>query len=60
MVQLENEYGSYGEDKVYLKYLQSLLWSILGSNSVIYHSTDGYIRGYLLRSYIPGIFQVLL
>lgn len=57
LVQLENEYGSYGNDKAYLSFLQQLLQKFLGPD-VIFHSTDGYSDLFLLNSYIPGIFQV--
>ena len=57
-MQIENEYGSYGNDKVYLNFLRSLFVKYFGEGSVIFHSTDGNADSYLLQSYVPGVYQV--
>jgi beta-galactosidase len=41
LVQVENEYGTFGSDKIYLQHLVGVLRQYLGENIVL-HSTDGY------------------
>jgi len=59
LVQVENEYGSYGNDKVYLSFVRDLMAKYLGEGSVIFHSTDGNDEGFLMRTYIPGVYQTV-
>ncbi|GAM27669.1 hypothetical protein SAMD00019534_108450, partial [Acytostelium subglobosum LB1] len=64
MMQVENEYGSYGSDKNYLNYLLSLYIKFFGEgrgdgSGVIFHSTDGSGSGYLYGSQIPGVYQTI-
>eukprot|EP00755_Sulcionema_specki_P018290 Sspe_Gene.66532::Locus_39300_Transcript_1_2_Confidence_0.667_Length_1066::g.66532::m.66532/K12309/GLB1, ELNR1; beta-galactosidase len=60
MVQVENEYGSYGDvstnpsDKQYLEHLVSLAHTVLGNGSVILYTTDGGSTGYMQRGSLPG------
>ncbi|GAV90568.1 Glyco_hydro_35 domain-containing protein [Cephalotus follicularis] len=53
MVQIENEYGSYGGDKAYLHHLVKLARGHLG-NSIILYTTDGGSRETLSRGTIQG------
>ncbi|KAK9131170.1 hypothetical protein Sjap_011657 [Stephania japonica] len=53
MVQIENEYGSYADDKNYLHRLVSLARRHLGSNTILY-TTDGGSRTTLDKGTIPG------
>ncbi|KAH9607420.1 hypothetical protein KSS87_007510 [Heliosperma pusillum] len=53
MVQIENEYGSYGDDKAYLRHLVELGRRHLG-NGVILYTTDGGTRETLEKGTIPG------
>ncbi|CAN6359341.1 unnamed protein product [Urochloa humidicola] len=46
MVQIENEFGSFGDDKNYLHYLVQLARRYLGNNIVLY-TTDGGAMGNL-------------
>lgn len=43
MVQIENEYGSFGIDKLYLQFLQKQVRSHLGNDIIIY-TTDGAVE----------------
>eukprot|EP01132_Coremiostelium_polycephalum_P005310 gene5310-6615_t len=59
MVQVENEYGSYGSDKTYLQSLLNILTSYLGDGNgdgtgVIFHSTDGPDTQMLYGSQVIG------
>ncbi|KAK9697438.1 hypothetical protein RND81_08G037600 [Saponaria officinalis] len=50
---MENEYGSYGDDKAYLHHLVELGRRHLG-NDVILYTTDGGTRETLEKGTIPG------
>ncbi|CAN8239585.1 unnamed protein product [Cochlearia groenlandica] len=43
MIQVENEYGSYGNDKVYLRHLVTMARGYLGDDIIVY-TTDGGTR----------------
>ena len=58
MAQIENEYGLYGSDKVYLGQLRDLWRAGLGDGVVI-HSTDGPGLGMLLGSKIDGVLNTI-
>ncbi|KAI4355504.1 hypothetical protein L6164_004268 [Bauhinia variegata] len=53
MVQIENEYGSYGDDKAYLHHLVSLARGHLGHDVILY-TTDGGSRENLEKGTIRG------
>ncbi|KAL0341883.1 UNVERIFIED_CONTAM: Beta-galactosidase 17 [Sesamum calycinum] len=53
MVQIENEFGSYGDDKAYLHYLVKLARGHLGDDILLY-TTDGGARETLGKGTIPG------
>lgn len=53
MVQVENEYGSFGDDKDYLKYLVKLARSHLGDDVILY-TTDGGAVGNLNNGTLGG------
>ncbi|KAG8362986.1 hypothetical protein BUALT_BualtUnG0016800 [Buddleja alternifolia] len=53
MVQIENEFGSYGDDKAYLHYLVKLARGHLGNNIILY-TTDGGSRETLGKGTIRG------
>ncbi|CDO97907.1 unnamed protein product [Coffea canephora] len=53
MVQIENEFGSYGNDKAYLHHLVNLARGHLG-NDVILYTTDGGSRETLEKGTISG------
>ncbi|KAK9022655.1 hypothetical protein V6N11_002902 [Hibiscus sabdariffa] len=53
MVQIENEFGSYGDDKVYLRHLVKLARGHLGEDIILY-TTDGGSRETLKKGTIPG------
>jgi len=57
--QIENEYGSYGGDKVYLTHLRDSIISAFGNGSVIIYSTDPVNVGSLDKTYIPGVYQTV-
>eukprot|EP01018_Ginkgo_biloba_P003042 Gb_26707 [translate_table: standard] len=44
MVQIENEYGSYGSDKEYLRYLVALARLHLGDDVILYTTDSRYIE----------------
>ncbi|XP_031263428.1 beta-galactosidase 17 isoform X1 [Pistacia vera] len=53
MVQIENEFGSYGDDKAYLHHLVTLARAHLGEEIVLY-TTDGGRRENLQKGTISG------
>lgn len=53
MVQIENEFGSYGDDKAYLHHLVTLARVHLGEELILY-TTDGGSRETLEKGTIPG------
>ncbi|XP_061371081.1 beta-galactosidase 17 isoform X2 [Gastrolobium bilobum] len=53
MVQIENEYGSYGDDKVYLHHLVTMARGHLGHDVILY-TTDGETRELLEKGTIRG------
>nr|XP_043617273.1 beta-galactosidase 17 [Erigeron canadensis] len=53
MVQIENEFGSYGDDKDYLHHLVKLARSHLGGDIILY-TTDGGTRETLTKGTISG------
>ncbi|XP_021754530.1 beta-galactosidase 17-like [Chenopodium quinoa] len=53
MVQIENEYGSYADDKAYLHHLVKLARRHLGDDIILY-TTDGGTRVILKKGTIPG------
>lgn len=60
MVQIENEYGSFGSDKLYLQFLQNQARLHLGDNVVIY-TTDGAVKENLRDGSLPeeGVFAAI-
>ncbi|CAH2066993.1 unnamed protein product [Thlaspi arvense] len=52
MVQIENEYGSFGNDKAYLRNLVSMARGHLGDNIIVY-TTDGGTRETLEKGTVP-------
>ena len=66
MVQVENEYGSYGDvsknpdDKRYIEHLVERAGSLLGNSApgvfdkVVLYTTDGGNEGYMTRGSLPG------
>lgn len=52
MVQIENEFGSFGDDKNYLHHLVQLARRYLGSDIILY-TTDGGAMGNLKNGSIP-------
>ncbi|KAK3220499.1 hypothetical protein Dsin_014469 [Dipteronia sinensis] len=53
MVQIENEFGSYGDDKAYLHHLVTLARAHLGEDIILY-TTDGGSRETLEKGTIQG------
>ncbi|KAG9143276.1 hypothetical protein Leryth_010213 [Lithospermum erythrorhizon] len=53
MFQIENEFGSYGDDRAYLHYLVQLARAHLGEDIILY-TTDGGSRETLEKGTIPG------
>ncbi|XP_075490019.1 beta-galactosidase 17 isoform X1 [Primulina tabacum] len=53
MYQIENEFGSYGDDKAYLHYLVKLARRLLGDDIILY-TTDGGSRETLEKGTIQG------
>ncbi|KAL2899565.1 Beta-galactosidase 17 [Bienertia sinuspersici] len=53
MVQIENEYGSYADDKAYLHHLVKSTRRHLGDDIILY-TTDGGTRATLKKGTIPG------
>ena len=58
MVQLENEYGTFGDDKGYLLALKDALVSRLGNGALIF-STDSDDAQHMRNSAVPGVFQAV-
>ncbi|KAL6851717.1 hypothetical protein ACP4OV_020281 [Aristida adscensionis] len=60
MVQIENEFGSFGDDKNYLHYLVELARRYLGDEIILY-TTDGGAIGNLKNGSIPqdGVFAAV-
>ncbi|KAL6568261.1 hypothetical protein OROHE_003945 [Orobanche hederae] len=54
MVQVENEFGSYGDDKAYLHYLVELARKHLGNEIILYTTDGGGTRETLEKGTIPG------
>ncbi|KAG7589931.1 Glycoside hydrolase 35 catalytic domain [Arabidopsis suecica] len=52
MVQIENEYGSYGNDKAYLRKLVSMARGHLGDDIIVY-TTDGGTKATLEKGTVP-------
>ncbi len=52
MVQIENEYGSFGNDRNYMKYLKEL-WTSLGTD-VPFYTSDGATTYMLEAGSLPG------
>jgi beta-galactosidase len=52
MVQIENEYGSYGNDKAYLRKLVSMARGHLGDDIIVY-TTDGGTKETLDKGTVP-------
>jgi beta-galactosidase len=60
MVQLENEYGSFGNDRAgYLSVLRDWARELLGEGAVILHSTDGPSDRMLGGTRIDGVYQTV-
>ena len=57
LMQLENEYGSYGHDKDYLRYLAELYRA--HNIDIPYFTSDGWERHYLLGGTLPDVFMTL-
>ena len=57
MVQLENEYGSYGHDKDYLKYISDL-YAKHGID-VPQFTSDGAVGHYIVGGTLPGVLMTL-
>nr|WCL15182.1 beta galactosidase-like protein [Yponomeuta evonymella] len=53
LVQVENEYGSYGSDKVYMTQLLDLIKQHVGQSALLY-TTDGYSRAMFTAGSVPG------
>ncbi|KAK3134968.1 hypothetical protein QOZ80_5BG0413010 [Eleusine coracana subsp. coracana] len=55
MVQIENEFGSFGDDKKYLHYLVELARRYLGTDTILLYgyTTDGGANGNLKNGSIP-------
>lgn len=56
-MQVENEYGSYGNDKEYLKFIESLMNEC--SIDVLYFTSDGNWKNMLSGGSLPHIYKVL-
>jgi hypothetical protein len=54
MAQIENEYGSYGSDHVYMESLRDLFYGAFGSDMVLYTNDGGYSED-ILNGQIKGI-----
>ena len=57
-MQVENEYGSYGCDHVYMKGLEAIFRKYLG-NDIILFTTDGAGDGYLKCGTIPSLYTTV-
>jgi beta-galactosidase len=58
LVQIENEYGSFGSDKVYLRALVNYSRTHLGEN-VVLHSTDSDWSVAIMNTAVEGVFQTV-
>lgn len=59
MVQVENEYGSYGAcDREYLIHLRDLIIKYLSRDALLF-STDGDGDGYLQCGKVPGVYATV-
>lgn len=58
MVQVENEYGTYGSDAHYLTFLRDVLTAHLGTGVLLF-STDEAKLAAFKNSSIPGVFQAV-
>lgn len=56
-MQVENEYGSYGNDKEYLKFIESLMKEC--GIDVLYFTSDGNWKNMLSGGSLPHIYKVL-
>lgn len=56
-MQVENEYGSYGNDKEYLKFIESLMNEC--GIDVLYFTSDGNWKNMLSGGSLPHIYKVL-
>jgi beta-galactosidase len=63
MVQIENEYGSYGntggnpQDLAYMEHLRDFAYANLGGpNAFQMYTTDGGDVGYMSHGAVPGVF----
>lgn len=56
-IQVENEYGSYGNDKEYLKFIESLMNEC--GIDVLYFTSDGNWKNMLSGGSLPHIYKVL-
>jgi len=60
LVQVENEYGSYGnvkenpDDKKYMEHLVEQATKLLGNGTVVLYTTDGGNTGYMERGSLAG------
>ncbi|KUJ18695.1 putative beta-calactosidase [Mollisia scopiformis] len=54
MAQIENEYGSYGADHVYMEALRDLFYGAFGDDMVLYTNDGGYSED-ILNGQIEGI-----
>jgi Beta-galactosidase len=54
-VAIENEYGSYGNDKAYLNFIKDEL--IENGVDVPFYTTDGYAKNALKNGTLPGIWK---
>ena len=57
-VQVENEYGSYGNDHVYMRKLETVFRKHLG-NDVILFTTDGAGDWFLKRGALPSLYTTV-
>ncbi|OBT72992.1 hypothetical protein VF21_07869 [Pseudogymnoascus sp. 05NY08] len=53
MAQVENEYGSYGSDKIYLKALRDIYRDAFPS--IPLYTTDGGSKDFIINGQIPGV-----
>lgn len=56
-MQVENEYGSYGNDKEYLRYIEKLMRDC--GIDVLYFTSDGNWKNMLSGGSLPDIYKVL-
>ncbi|XP_047528127.1 CAD protein isoform X2 [Vanessa atalanta] len=53
MVQVENEYGSYGSSKAYMKQVRDIIKQHVDDNALLY-TTDGPYHSYFYDGSVPG------